>query len=432
MTTLLSRRNGQTIRRFSIPCLLAALAVGLPVETTRADSLWGENLVRNASFEEGRLVPVFWSRFRAAGEPGDQATTSVIRLDDLVVRSGQKSLAMFGTPRTTYWQATEAPPIPVTPGNVYRLSGWIKATNVRVDGDQFANCNLLLRFIDPDGGIVKIGASPVISSRRIMGTADWTYVERIVVPPKGATSVRVACTLTCSGSAWFDDVEFRPRVELDWHRRQTNNMVFLYEGDVGPSDDVISDLMEHLVSVENALELHHAGRVSFFKYASEDRKTQLTGNSYEAHFETNQVHSVTWTDRRQMVHVLTEPLGLSVPYLSQGLAVYLAGPWGTMEVHDFARSLVRTVGLLPVKQLIDRSTFMSLDASIVFPQAASFVGFLLDEYGAEKLKTLYPSESPKESSFAWRQRFKKIYGADLERIEKQWWDFLIPAESKSP
>lgn len=421
--------NGQDMRftrTCVFACLLAAILGILQPVTARADSLWGTNLIKNPGFEEGRLVPIYWTRFRAAGQPGDDDASSILKLDDKVVRSGKKSMAMYGTPKTTYWQGAEAPPAPVTAGEVYRVSGWIKTTQVRQDGDQFANCNLIVRFIDPVGSIVNIGPSPVVATRRIMGTTDWSYVDRIIVAPEGATSARVACTLTCSGSAWFDDIAFRPRVKLNWQRKSAGSMVFLYEGADGPPDGTTEAIVAHRDAIKEALELGHNERISFFKYATQDRKTELTGISSQAHFETNQVHSVSWNDRQQLPLALVEPWGLSIPYLSNGIAVYLSGSWGNTNAHDFSRTVVQSVGLLPVKPLLDRTTFTTLDPNIVYPQAASFVGFLLEEYGPAKLKTLYPVDTPKESTTAWLHRFKNIYGKSLDEVEREWWEFLVP------
>ncbi len=58
-----------------------------------------------------------------------------------------------------------------------------------------------------------------------------------------------------------------------------------------------------------------------------------------------------------------------------------------------------------------------------YPIAGSFIRFLTDEYGIEKLKVLFEKYDSKISD--WDPIFKEIYGLPLAEIEKNWHSFIV-------
>jgi len=204
----------------------------LPVDGRAADQagdkLWGENLVFNPSFEEGADTQTGWTR-RRAFMLSQESTPSIISIDKAVAHSGKQSLHISGSPDTTVWHSIESKSIPVKPGENYRVEGWIKTKYVTAVGRQPLHCNLHVRFSNDQGASVRVGGSSVVVTRTISGTEDWTKVERVVTAPEGAVEARVGCVLTCTGTAWFDDVKFQEQRTIPWNKKDTDRITFFSE-----------------------------------------------------------------------------------------------------------------------------------------------------------------------------------------------------------
>lgn len=412
----------------AVCCLFALSAAQAFAEQT-----WGPNLVTNPSFEEGDRVPVYWSRWIGAMQDKVEENFSIVRTDKKVARTGEKSLTLYGDKSTTRWQAVASTRMPVEPGAVYQLSGWIRTTDVKQEEEQFLNCNLYLQFFDGENRVVNVAQSSILASRVLTGTNDWTEVARIVQAPQGAKVARVGCVLTTSGSAWFDDVAFQKRIDVAFAQKESDRFVFIVEKeDVLPATEVVAALEAHLGSVESALGLKHPEKIRYHKYRSDARKEELTGRPGGAHFDSNVLHATSYNDRHEIVHVLTEPWGHGSPFLSEGLAVHLAGSWYDRDVDDFTKMVIRTSGMTPLRQLADSKTFASLPIGVAYPQAGSFVRYLVRNYGMESLKKVYVASGQQESYADVSKRFEQVYPKSLEDLERDWWDYLLSLADEEP
>lgn len=156
-----------------------------PATTTTAVT----NLVPNASFEtvrDGR--PRGWSEQRFGG----QATFTHANTG----RTGSRSLQITSTSGADAgWQAT----VRVEPFTRYRLTGWIKTLDVRVQGGRGASINL--------------HDHQPTATQPITGTTDWTRVEA-TFDVDDQDSLQVNCLLggwgMATGTAWFDDLQLEP------------------------------------------------------------------------------------------------------------------------------------------------------------------------------------------------------------------------------
>ena len=59
-----------------------------------------------------------------------------------------------------------------------------------------------------------------------------------------------------------------------------------------------------------------------------------------------------------------------------------------------------------------------------YPQAGSFVGFLVERFGVQKFKKFYPLSEPYENYWDTISRFKAVYGKTVEELEEEWLDAL--------
>jgi len=165
----------------------------------------------NPGFELGG--PAGWKQ-------GDLLTESLLagqradmKFDTSTAHSG-KSSGMISWPTDTphlslFWFQT----ISVKPGHTYEFDGWMKTSKVEpcMGCDQGAgtpnpgDAEMTALFLDPNSKTTPSESSYFMGS--LTGTQPWTEeVQSFQIPP-GITQVEVECTLTGSGTAWFDDVK---------------------------------------------------------------------------------------------------------------------------------------------------------------------------------------------------------------------------------
>lgn len=137
------------------------------------------------------------------------------------------------------------------------------------------------------------------------------------------------------------------------------------------------------------------------------------GNAHE------EVHVVAY-------HAWSPPLSR---FLGEGMAVaidFRSRPRTTYDPHLFSKGLTLKDELMPIESLFLQQFAPSLPASrvslYIYVESASFVLFLIDHYGLEKLKQLNEASGLPFSMF--EEKVCKIYGQGLASLEQDWHRFL--------
>jgi hypothetical protein len=115
----------------------------------------------------------------------------------------------------------------------------------------------------------------------------------------------------------------------------------------------------------------------------------------------------------EMVHVIahnTLQYG-QTGILGEGIAVWLNGQ--SRSHHAAARDLLDQGQLPSVKDLLER--FREVENS--YPAAGSFCGFLLETFGLETFKQLYPLTDPSA-------KLQALQGKRFEELEDAWHELL--------
>jgi hypothetical protein len=107
------------------------------------------------------------------------------------------------------------------------------------------------------------------------------------------------------------------------------------------------------------------------------------------------------------------------PWLNEGFATYSDDRWHGYGLHDLSKFLLLERKLIPLEKLID--DFRGHNDMISYPQAGSFVKFLYETYGSEKVKQLWAKGSAKDLA--------RILGHDVTSLEKAWHQKLIEADA---
>jgi hypothetical protein len=192
--------------------------------------------------------------------------------------------------------------------------------------------------------------------------------------------------------------------------------------------EVLEDQYTYTLTV---LDARFAARVSGFLYNS----------GADAGFEGD--HSGTaYPDTRAFRAVAIPPLGddlyslinheanhvliqgaLGTPgtsFVNEGLASALVsdhfGAIGRTFLHRWVRD--HRAQIPPLADLTDDSRWRNINSQITYNASASFLVFLLDTYGAQRLKAIYGVPSG-----ALSDRTRSVYGKSLEDLEAEWQRF---------
>ena len=185
-----------------------------------------------------------------------------------------------------------------------------------------------------------------------------------------------------------------------------------------------------------ALQVSVPERVTYNKYLSRTHMGDLTG-----HYTTNgfaepeqmALHTLWRRDNHEPVHVYSARFGSPVALFNEGLAVAfqvdpVAGDfvprWSGTPIHDLARQFRQQNRLIPLGALLATDDFRKADSNLTYPEAGSFIRYMLDVYGLEAIKRLFQRGNPADSADAVRQQFFAVYGRSIADVERDWWALL--------
>ncbi|MYG05521.1 hypothetical protein F4167_02630 [Candidatus Poribacteria bacterium] len=164
-------------------------------------------------------------------------------------------------------------------------------------------------------------------------------------------------------------------------------------------------------------------KVRAYIYASPEQKKQLIGagsTSVEDPFGHGfHIHAQGFPHpvlKHELAHVFTvpwSPLKVSLKIgLHEGIAVAADWSEGKLTAHQWAKAM-REMEIAPPLSAVMGIGFWGHAGSRSYLLAGSFVRFLVDTYGIEKFKGVFPTGN-----------FVKHYGKDLQSLETEWINFL--------
>lgn len=216
---------------------------------------------------------------------------------------------------------------------------------------------------------------------------------------------------------------------------QAEDAAYTYRAAPGDTIDTAWQQAYHGWAVA-ALEITVTRRVIYNKYLSRQHMGQITGNFNTNGFATPatfEIHTLWPTDNHEVVHLYTSTFGSPVALFNEGIAVAhqvnassgdLVARWSGTAVHDLARTFRQTNRLIPLGQLIDTNAFRRVDANVTYPQAGSFMRWLIDTHGLARVKMLFARGSPLDPPASSRAAFLDVFGLTLEEAEQHWLAYL--------
>lgn len=156
------------------------------------------------------------------------------------------------------------------------------------------------------------------------------------------------------------------------------------------------------------------------------------------------------TSKEQILAVLAHELGhvfihqkyenLSDVALNEGMATWAAGNywkgWKGLDFNSGVIALVNDKTYLPLSQNFDMSKAYDSDSpdciihrDILLTELASFLDYLIQNYGLEKLATLFDVRQPEltdNQRIIYPPNFKDVYGLEFNQLEYEWLKTLLP------
>lgn len=206
---------------------------------------------------------------------------------------------------------------------------------------------------------------------------------------------------------------------------------FLFRSAPGDTVQVDRQLAYHAWA-QRELGITSARRITYNKYLSREHMGEVIGVSNTnawAEAPAYAIHSIWSYDNHECVHLYASALGMPVSLLTEGLAVAfqtnpmandLVPRWSGTFVHDLARAFRTDGRLVPIDQLLQSSQFRSQDLNVVYPEAGSFIRFLIDAYGLATFKDLYGQVASNDLAASVAAKFASVYGKSVGELEVEW------------
>jgi hypothetical protein len=214
-------------------------------------------------------------------------------------------------------------------------------------------------------------------------------------------------------------------------------LVFPVEKSAASVEALLRDCEFHLADVARALDVRPPARVTVYVYRSAEEKRRLVGASGTEYAKPwlRELHLVDAPLphpllRHELVHVVGAEIArgpLGVPAralvlvsagLVEGLAAALETPRGRFTVHEWSRA-ARDLGFSPdVARIVGPAGFYAEPPARAYTAAGSFLAFLLDRYGAEKVRAAYRTGE-----------VARAMGVPLPALAEEWSRFIAGVEA---
>ena len=228
----------------------------------------------------------------------------------------------------------------------------------------------------------------------------------------------------------------------NWHQYETENITFFYPKEINIDDHIqeIELLDEKYQSMCKVMEFSFDDRIEYYKASSREEcgrlLTQppfngLAAVSYKDSIAWFQIAvSTTFYNPHEVMHVISLSSGIPFrfPVFCEGLAVAYGGTsFQTAEyAHNYSKNILDNTNYIPIKRLLTMNSSDFLQSSyITYQESGSFVRYLLDVYGVDKLKDLISNFDLSEDMDAQSMR---VYNSSLDDLEKKWKAFLRKIE----
>ncbi len=236
-------------------------------------------------------------------------------------------------------------------------------------------------------------------------------------------------SLSRRGGLWlltWDDRDVLRGVTRNWWTKTTRHFVYHYR-DFHLSEELMESNERHFERVSSTLGVEIDGKLDCFLVGSERDEILLKGDlaipdyagpGYVVSGNDSLIHEIN--------HVMNAELGgRALRFFDEGLAVYLESEDHTMKsvpVDILARDELSKGVFKGARDLMQPEVFNAakLQKPDRYAVAASFVKYIVENYGMDRFKELYRQVSAGKRD----EVFLRVLGEPLERVDKAWQEYL--------
>ena len=382
------------------------------------------NLLKNYSFEDVKEnVPADWTIEVFRGLEGEEEAE--YGLDENVSYSGEKSF-YFKATRSSSRFFILSQEVKVKDVKNIRLTGTMRLEGVDRTKDQYAQCNFFLSFFDENHKRFQALRFADKRTKLRLGTMDWFEERQTFRVPQNTEYITVGCVLGMFGTVWFDDISLEIPRPIPWEMSQSQNFDFhwLKERPFPPG----AREQQQAIFDEycRRLGITSEERISYYLYPDTTTIKEilsLKGDFYVS-WNDGEIHSVKPVNSYEVIHLITDPFGTPPKSVCEGTAFYLQGGFLGQPIHPTAAILLMQKKLPSINSLIDYNKFVRQPVDISMPAMTSFVAFIVETWGEEKLIKLYQSAKGTNAYTTFVPSFERVYGIPALDAEFQWRQFL--------
>jgi hypothetical protein len=212
---------------------------------------------------------------------------------------------------------------------------------------------------------------------------------------------------------------------------RTTTEAFEYWHAPGDSIDVAWQEAYHRWAIE-ALEIAAPRRIRYNKYQDRAHMETLTGFANIngiANAETFEIHTIWSRDNHEVVHLYSSAFGRTVALWSEGLAVaFQTDPaagrmeprWSGVPLDTWARQFRASGRLLPIADLLTTAGFRQFDPDVTYPQAGSFMRYILATCGLDGVKRLFAAGATGDAADGVATTFEAACHRSIVDAEQGW------------
>lgn len=380
----------------------------------------GVNLVVNPGFEEwngykpaGWTIKVFSSQGNKASYYGKSEKT----------RNGEYSFflrALYNTEKL--FVAVQR--FPVQPGHEIVFSADIMSEDINQNLGQDDNAGVYINFYDRNGERLSDRNWADAWTRKRTGTTNWRRSEQKAEAPDGARFVEIGLINQMTGHIYFDEVSLVIKPKTDWESKDAKFITYNWmKRRPFPPEDMkkVSEMIEDIAKDAGIKKID--GRINYYLYPDEetfmkilDRPKYMTA----ARWDKKELHDILPFNDHEIIHLILYDLGFPPVGLSKGLVFYYRARYNNWDMDIRSKRFLMQRKIPALYKTIHPDKWRTLDHTVVVPAWASFVAYLIDNYGMDKFKEMYDETSGMIEEGPFSARFKDIYGIDFQDADRSW------------
>ena len=423
------RHNYRLTAACAAVCALALLAgcggTGQQKDETFADVQTNTNIVVNPGFEQwDGFRPVGWELVQFAGDGNKRNYFG--KSEDAA--EGQFSYYLRGLFDTDKWMVLTQRH-PVRPGYEMIFAADIKVRDIKLNRGQEDNANVYVRFYDAEGKRVSERYYADAWTNHRLGTSGWRRNEAKVEIPDKARTVEIGLINQMTGYIYFDNVECVIMAPLHWEEKKDKFITFKWLPERPFPPEAMAAQEQFVEEIAKEAKVKSLDTlITYYLYPNEESFMKILGRKrYKtaARWDRRELHTVDTFNEHEIIHLVLYEMGFPPVGLSKGLVFYFRAKHNHWDLNVRTKRFLIQHQLPALYRTINPDAWQNQNFSIVVPAWGSFVTWLINEYGMNKLLELYEKTNGIEEDGAFSARFKDIYGRDFQETDRDWRMWLL-------